>query len=107
MLTVKHVLDDREFIYPAKSVEFDPKHNPKHYIEDYVPDQRPDYPCQCVLARIERRTQAGGYMTDVLGFLDGVVYVMNDAGKTISRYDLRAGGFTYTSGGLSHIPSTQ
>lgn len=75
MLTVKHIsLCGKETIYPAFTVEFRPA--------DSKPKQEPPAK-NSVVAFTESH-----YVVAELG--DGTVFVMNEHGKTVSRYDIGA-----------------
>ena len=77
MLSVKHItLSGCEFIYPCFSAEFRP-----------AASKSPDPTCPAPRDSVIAFTD-GHYV--VAEFSDGTVFVMNESGKTISRYDLGA-----------------
>lgn len=81
MMTIKHIsLGGRETIYPAFSVEF----RPKGWVpNDEVTAADQPAPPSRVLGFTEDRFV-------VCEIQDGTVFVMNEFGKTVSRYDLGA-----------------
>ncbi len=76
MLTIKNVLPDgHEDVLPVERVSFSPGHSvesPSGNTGEKFPD-----------------SVYGDTGKEVIPFLDGTVYVMNDSGRTVTTYHLR------------------
>lgn len=85
MFTIKHItLSDQEFLYESEHVRFEP-----HGLQNGTHD-RPSDPKVAV-----------GLGTNEVYLTGGTVFVMNSAGKTVSRYDLGASNVPIVGDGLA------
>jgi len=83
MLTIKHVEQDHESIDTCESVSFFPAIYPP---QDPQAQVRPTPTRAATLTAFGGSCKVSGEGHSTFG--NGTVYVMNDAGKTVGKYDL-------------------
>lgn len=88
MLTVKQVLEGREFFYSARLVRYEAAHIADHSM-DYVPGFLPEgRPFPCIFVVTERRTFGGSFTSEAIGLHEGIITILNDAGAQVKTYNL-------------------
>lgn len=85
MLTIKHITPmGNEALYEASEASYSPHAEPRHFNLNYNP----------LLASVWYADQPNAPLREIR---DGTVYVMNEKGSTVAKYDL--GGWCAVPGG--------
>lgn len=91
MLTIRHIEPNHESICTCESVSFTPRKRDMSRYEK----ERPDGPMVHPTTQAPELTAFGGSCKtsgeNHSTFANGIIYVMNDSGKTVGTYDLDCG----------------